>query len=88
MGTEDLSIDTATPPTIDQIESTRMRLGDMIRETPVWQWRSEAITDALGDTSVFLKMELFQYAGSFKARGALTSMLSMGPASSPGASPR
>ena len=80
MGTEDLSMDTATPPTIDQIKSTRMRLGDMVRETPVWQWRSEAITDALGDTSVFLKMELFQYAGSFKARGALTSMLSMGPA--------
>ena len=31
------------------------------------------------DTEVFLKLELFQYAGTFKPRGALLNMLTLGP---------
>lgn len=69
----------ATPPTVSEIGAARQRLGDLVRETPVWQWRSEALTELLGDTTVFLKMELFQHAGSFKIRGALTVMLSLTP---------
>ena len=62
----------ATPPTVSEIGAARERLGDLVRETPVWQWRCDALTELLGDTTVFMKMELFQYAGSFKTRGALT----------------
>lgn len=69
----------ATPPTIAEIRAARERLGEMVRKTPVWQWRSEALSQVVGDTSVFLKMELFQYAGSFKTRGALTVMMSLTP---------
>lgn len=69
----------ASPPTVAEIRSARERLGEMVRKTPVWQWRSEALSQVVGDTSVFLKMELFQYAGSFKTRGALTVMMSLTP---------
>ena len=68
-----------TPPTVEEIRAARERLGDLVRETPVWQWRSEVLTDLMGETDIFLKMELFQYAGSFKPRGALTVMLSLTP---------
>ncbi len=63
-------------PTLDQIRDTRERLDHLIRETPVWRWDSPLLTDQLGDkTKVFLKLELFQYTGSFKPRGALSTML-------------
>ncbi|MEE8143286.1 MAG: threonine/serine dehydratase [Planctomycetota bacterium] len=68
----------ASPPSIVEIEQARARLGDRVRETPVWEWREGTIEEALGPgTRVFLKMELFQYAGSFKPRGALTNMLQL-----------
>ena len=65
-------------PTIDEIAQARARLGDLVIETPVLQWRGadmEAVT-APG-TEVFLKLELFQYTGTFKPRGALTNLLSL-----------
>ncbi len=65
-------------PGVSEIEAARERLGDMVRETPVWEWRGGTIEKALGgSTHVFLKLELFQYAGSFKPRGALTNMLNL-----------
>jgi threonine dehydratase len=70
--------DFATPPTLVEIRAARERLGDLIVETPVWRWRGEQIESAVGaETSVFLKLELFQYAGTFKPRGALTVMLNL-----------
>ena len=43
-------------------------------------WRGPEIAAAAGaDTEVVLKLELFQYTGSFKARGALTNMLNLAP---------
>ncbi len=66
------------PPTLDEIRSARLRLGDLIVETPVWQWRGHRLREEVGaGTSVFLKLELFQYAGTFKPRGALTNMLNL-----------
>ena len=65
-------------PTIDEIAQARARLGDLVIETPVLQWRGpdmEAVTAP--DTEVFLKLELFQYTGTFKPRGALTNLLSL-----------
>ncbi len=69
---------TANAPTLREIEEARARLGELIVETPVWHWRSEAVRQRVGeDTRVFLKLELFQHTGTFKPRGALTVMLSL-----------
>jgi len=65
-------------PTPREIEQAREKLGERVRRTPVWQWDSEVSRQLLGeDTKAFLKLELFQYAGSFKPRGALMSMLDL-----------
>ena len=66
------------PPTIAGIQTNRERLGDLIRETPVWRWDNRQITEVVGsETDVFLKLELFQHTGTFKPRGALTTMLDL-----------
>jgi len=53
-----------------------------VLETPVWRWRGREIEAALGGrTEVILKLELFQYAGTFKPRGALLNMLALDPVS-------
>ena len=65
-------------PTIAEIRAARERLGDRVVETPVWRWRGDEIERAAG-TQPLLKLELFQYAGSFKPRGALCNMLALSP---------
>lgn len=68
-------------PDIEQIRAARRKLGDLVRETPVWQWNADDLDAIVGaDTSVILKLELFQYTGSFKPRGALSVMLDLGAA--------
>src|SRR3981081_2451920 len=70
--------DFATPPTLAEIRAARERLGDLIVEAPVWRARGEQNESGVGaETSVFLKLELFQYAGTFKPRGALMVMLNL-----------
>jgi len=65
-------------PSLDSIRAARERLGDRVRETPTWQWRGDAIGGAAGAvTQVFLKLELFQYTGTFKARGALLNAMAL-----------
>jgi threonine dehydratase len=67
-------------PSAERIAAARARLDDLIIETPVHRWRGSEIAAAVGaDTDVVLKLELFQYTGSFKARGALTNMLNLTP---------
>ena len=67
-------------PSAEQIAAARARLDDLIIETPVHHWRGPEIAAAAGaGTKVLLKLELFQYTGSFKARGALTNMLNLPP---------
>lgn len=62
-------------PTLTEIEQTRQNLGDLVVETPVWQWRNQDVVDTFGqDTTLLLKLELFQYTGTFKPRGALNGM--------------
>jgi threonine dehydratase len=63
-------------PTLDEIRAARARLGDLVVQTPVWRWRGDEIERAAG-TQPFLKLELFQHAGSFKPRGALCVMLDL-----------
>ncbi len=65
-------------PTPREIEQAREKLGESVRRTPVWQWKSDVKDQLLSEnTNVFLKMELFQYAGSFKPRGALINMMDL-----------
>jgi len=66
------------PPSLERIRQARSLLGDLVRETPVWRWRGRRIDAELGrDTEVSLKLELFQFAGTFKPRGALLNMLAL-----------
>ncbi len=47
----------------------------------MWRWRGRCVEDLVGaDTEVWLKLELFQFAGTFKPRGALVNMLALEPA--------
>jgi threonine dehydratase len=63
------------PPTPAEIEANARALAPYIRETPAWPWRDPVMSGRLSPgTEVVLKLELFQFAGSFKARGALTVM--------------
>lgn len=67
-----------TGPTPEEIRKAREKLGDRVRTTPVWNWKSDRIEELFGSgTEVFLKLELFQYGGSFKARGSLINMLEL-----------
>jgi len=65
-------------PALDDIRAAREKLGERVREAAVWNWRGDVIARAVGaDTQVFLKLELFQYTGTFKARGALLNAMSL-----------
>lgn len=69
---------TTIAPAIADIRAARERLGERVRETPVWQWHGDAIEANVGaNTQVFLKLELFQYGGTFKPRGALLNALAL-----------
>jgi threonine dehydratase len=62
-------------PLIDraQIVATYERIRQHIRRTPVLAIEGKDF--GLGAFSVLLKLELFQHTGSFKARGALTNLM-------------
>ena len=67
-------------PSLAQIRQARETIGDRVRETPVWRWRGRSIEELVGpETCVVLKLELFQYSGTFKPRGALVNMLALEP---------
>jgi len=67
-----------TNPTVGEIEAARARLGELVRETPVHRWQGPEIEALAGrDTTVLLKLELLQFTGTFKPRGALTVMLNL-----------
>ena len=61
---------------LSDVQAARRLLGDRVLTTPVHEWEGPMLAELLGpDTRVFLKLELFQRTGSFKARGALLNML-------------
>ncbi|GAA5520329.1 threonine/serine dehydratase [Aliifodinibius salicampi] len=71
-------MDTIEIPTPRRIEQAREKLGEKVRRTPVWEWEGDVADQLLSkETNIFLKLELFQYAGSFKPRGALMNMLDL-----------
>ena len=65
-------------PTLSAITETAAAIRPYVRETPAWSWREEQVARYLPEgTSAVLKLELFQFAGSFKARGAISVMLGL-----------
>ncbi|MBA2444773.1 MAG: serine/threonine dehydratase [Nocardioidaceae bacterium] len=66
----------APRPRRADIEAAAFRLGGAIRRTPVITLAPE---ETGLDAHVALKLELLQHSGSFKARGALNSVLTLAP---------
>lgn len=65
-------------PSLNEIIEAHKRLSPYVLKTPVWEWKTERKEELLdADTEVFIKLELLQYGSSFKARGALSVMLSL-----------
>lgn len=58
-------------PTLAQIEARYRDLEGQVLRTPTVQVASAKLSNVLGP-DLFLKQELFQYTGTFKARGALS----------------
>jgi threonine dehydratase len=62
-------------PAVAAIQAMHRRLGTLLRETPVWEWRGHRLAARMPQgTRALLKLELFQHTGSFKPRGALCVM--------------
>jgi threonine dehydratase len=70
-------VSSASPLTIDAIQTAARRLLGRIHRTPVIA--SQSFDDASGH-SVFFKCENLQRAGAFKIRGALNKLLTLSPA--------
>ncbi|SOH93236.1 threonine dehydratase [Monaibacterium marinum] len=69
-----------TLPDLNEIDAARKRLRGRIVATPILPLTTDRLTDALPDgASVYMKMELFQQAGSFKSRGVLLGIDAMTP---------
>lgn len=67
--------DTLSYPNLDAFYRQAELLREHLRLTPVQNWESPTKDTLLGaDCHPVLKLELFQKAGSFKARGALTTV--------------
>ena len=67
-------------PSLDAIAEARRLLGERVRRTPVWQWQGRHLDQVIpSSTEVHLKLELLQYAGTFKPRAALLNMLALSP---------
>lgn len=62
-------------PTLDEIGEARRGMAPYVVETPVWRWQEREIDGIMGETEIFIKLELLQRTGTFKARGAVTNLL-------------
>lgn len=63
-------------PTLAEIKQNQKRISEWITQTPVWHYRGTSLAQYAGkETQLFFKLELLQQTGSFKVRGALTTML-------------
>jgi threonine dehydratase len=65
---------------MDTVRAVRERNRPHVAETPIHSWRGAEVAERAGpDTEVVLKLELFQNTGTFKARGAITSVAALSP---------
>ncbi|MEL6650990.1 MAG: threonine/serine dehydratase [Bacteroidota bacterium] len=67
-------------PEEKEIAAAAAYLENKVMRTPCLAWQTERKKELLGDTEVWIKMELFQPGGSFKPRGALMNMSQMNEA--------
>jgi threonine dehydratase len=66
------------PLTIDEIRDAARRLAEHTVSTPVHRLRTPEVETAFGAAGEsWLKLELFQHTGTFKARGALLNVLDL-----------
>lgn len=66
----------ALAPSLQEINAVAEKLDGHILRTPTVQYTGAPIP-GLTDATVFIKLELLQHAGSFKARGALNTIMSL-----------
>lgn len=70
------------PLTIEEIRGAAGRLAEYTLLTPVHRLRTPEVETACGEAGEWwMKLELFQHTGTFKARGALLNVLSLSPSS-------
>jgi threonine dehydratase len=66
--------------TLEEIRAAADAIHPYIARTPVHRWRGREIDALVGsETSVVLKLELFQHSGTFKARGVMCNLLALTP---------
>ena len=65
-------------PSLEAFRSTHAELADLVVETPTVRWPTPRF--APHDIDVYLKMEIFQLTGTFKARGAINNLRNLGNA--------
>ncbi len=71
-------VESVVPPGLEEIRMTLQRIAPHVERTPLWAWRGPEVERRFGArTTVLLKLELLQRAGSFKPRGALAVMLDL-----------
>ncbi len=63
-------------PSIKAIETVVQQLQGKVLHTPTVQYAGAALPE-LEESSIFIKLELLQYGGSFKARGALNNIANL-----------
>ena len=69
---------TFTAPTLEAIRQAQERLSPYVLNTPVVPWVGKVIERVLGEkTEICAKLELMQYAGSFKVRGVLLRIMQL-----------
>jgi threonine dehydratase len=67
-------------PELSDIRATQKLLAPHLVRTPTVRWESATLARLPGaEAALYLKLELFQKTGTFKARGALTWALSLTP---------
>lgn len=68
------------PLTIEEIQDAAQRLAPCIRRTPLELLHGSEVEQEFGTAaSIYLKLELFQLTGTFKARGALLNAMQVPP---------
>lgn len=63
------------PVSLEDVQAARSAIADYVRRTPMMEARP--VKNKITDAALFLKLELMQITGSFKARGAVNKLLSL-----------
>ncbi len=67
-----------TPPTIEDILATQKKIQPWVLKTPTWQIQTHRTKDLVGAKGeLFYKIECWQHTGTFKARGAVASVMQL-----------